>query len=141
MTLDEANRQIKECAASMNAAYHKTVFDEWAIVSFRERKGTVLNYQGPRKEDFQKNLADDLKDLRAQLLSNVHGVGDFEFARHGVGTKAEAFMVVGPGLYLICNHTASSMDSIAKDPLWLNAQVPFVELSEKFRTDPLVPAV
>jgi hypothetical protein len=140
MTLDEARRQIKECAASMDAAYQQTVFDEWAIVSFRERKGIVLNYLGPRREDFQKNLASDLQDLRVQLLSNTHGVGDFEFARHGVGTKAEAFMVVGQGIYLICNHTASSMDNIARDPLWLQAQVPFVELSEKFRADPLVPA-
>lgn len=138
MTLDEANRQIKECAASMDAAYHKTVFDEWAIVLFRERKGTVLTYLGPRKEDFQRNFVNDLKDLRVQLLSNTHGMGDFEFARYGVGTKAEAFMVVGQGIYLICNHTTSSMDSIAKDPLWLNAQVPFVELSDQFRADPLV---
>jgi len=31
-----------------------------------------------------------------------------------------------------------SMDVIAKDPLWLAAQVPFVELCDKFREDPLV---
>ena len=30
------------------------------------------------------------------------------------------------------------MSSIAKDPLWLSAQVPFVEMSDKFRSDPLV---
>ena len=30
------------------------------------------------------------------------------------------------------------MDGISKDPLWLGAQVPFVELSEKFCADPLV---
>jgi hypothetical protein len=29
------------------------------------------------------------------------------------------------------------MDAITKDPLWLGAQVPFVELSDKFRADPL----
>jgi alpha-amylase/alpha-mannosidase (GH57 family) len=29
-------------------------------------------------------------------------------------------------------------DGIAKDPLWLGAQVPFVELSDKMREDPLV---
>jgi hypothetical protein len=29
------------------------------------------------------------------------------------------------------------MDGIASDPHWLGAQVPFVELSEKFRADPL----
>jgi hypothetical protein len=29
------------------------------------------------------------------------------------------------------------MDGIAKDPLWLGAQVPFAELSDKFRADPV----
>jgi hypothetical protein len=64
-------------------------------------------------------------------------VGDFEFARHGVGLAFESFMAVGPGVFLICNNTVQSMDGITKDPLWLGAQVPFVELSDKFRADPL----
>ena len=133
MTLDEAVKLIKHCAGQMDAAYHKVVFDEWAIVSFGDRKGRILAYLGPRREDFKANFASDIKDLGVALLSNTHGVGDFEFARHGVGTKAEAFMVVGAGIYLICNNTVATMDVIAKDPLWLAAQVPFVELGDKFR--------
>ena len=137
MTLDEANKLIKQCADRMDALYHKPVFDEWAVVAFPQQKGGVLSYIGPRKADFQKNFAADIKDLRVELLSNTHGVGDFEFARHGVGTKVEAFMVVGLGIYLICNNTTQSMDMITQNPLWLNAQVPFVELSEKFRASRL----
>jgi hypothetical protein len=64
-------------------------------------------------------------------------VGDFEFARTNVGTSFEAFMVVGNGLYLICKNTVQSMNTIAKDPLCLNAQVPFVELSEQFAASPI----
>jgi hypothetical protein len=45
--------------------------------------------------------------------------------------------VLGKGLYLICNNTALSMDGITKDPHWINAQVPFVELSDKVRADPV----
>lgn len=137
MTLDEANKLIKSCAEQMDSRYRKPVFDEWAIVAFPEAKGRVLSYTGPRREDFQNNFAADFKDLKVELLSNTHGVGDFEFARHGIGTKVEAFMVVGQGIYLICNNTAHDMDTIAKDPLWLNAQVPYVELSEKFRASRL----
>ena len=51
---------------------------------------------------------------------------------------AEANMALGKGLYLICNNTVQSMDAITKDPLWLGAQVPFVELSDEFREDPVV---
>ena len=46
-------------------------------------------------------------------------------------------MVVGRGLYLICNNTRESMDTIAKNSRWLGAQVPFAELGEKIRANPL----
>ena len=137
MTLEEATNLIGRCAERMNDLYHKVVFDEWVIVSLIQHKAKILAYLGPRKDDFQKNFATDVQDLRADLLSRRHSIGDFEFARHGVGTKLEAFVMVGDGLYLICNNTAKSMSAIAKDPLWLSAQVPFVELSDQFRSDPL----
>ena len=137
MTLEEATNLIGRCAARMNDLYRKVVFDEWVIVSLIQHKAKILAYLGPRKDDFQKNFATDVQDLRADLLSRRHSIGDFEFARHGVGTKLEAFLMVGDGLYLICNNTAQSMSAIAKDPLWLSAQVPFVELSDRFRSDPL----
>jgi len=141
MTLEAATNLIGRCAARMNDLYQKAVFDEWVIVSLIQHKAKILAYLGPRKDDFQKNFATDVQDLRADLLSRRHNIGDFEFARHGVGTKLEAFVMVGDGLYLICNNTAQSMSAIAKDPLWLSAQVPFVELSDEFRSDPLVLAL
>ena len=137
MTLEEATNLIGRCAERMNDLYQKVVFDEWAIVSLIQHKAKILAYLGPRKDDFQKNFSTDVQDLRADLLSRRHSIGDFEFARHGVGTKLEAFVMVGDGLYLICNNTAKSMSAIAKDPLWLSAQAPFVELSDQFRSDPL----
>jgi hypothetical protein len=140
MKLDQATELIELCAEQMNARYQKTVFDEWAIISLAARKGRVLAYIGPRKEGFQKNFRTDVGALREGLLNDKYNVGDFEFARHGVGPAFEAFMVAGQGAYLICNNTVQSMDSITKDPLWLGAQVPFVELSDKFRADPLAVA-
>ena len=138
MTLEEAMTLIRGCADRMNELYRKVVFDEWAVVSVVQHKTRVLSYLGPRKDDFQTNFAADVQDLRPELISNRHAAGDFEFARHGFGTKMEAFLVLGDGLFLICNNTAQSMTSIAKDPVWLSAQVPFVELSDRFRSDPLV---
>ena len=75
--------------------------------------------------------------LREGLLNEEYSVGDFEFARNAVGPAFESFMVLGDGMYLICNNTVQTMDAITQDPLWLGAQVPFVELSERFRSDPL----
>ena len=137
MTLDQATKHIELCAGQMNARYKKVVFDEWAVVSLAGQKTHLLAYIGPRKEGFQKSFPTDVGALRAGLRNKNYQVGDFEFARQGVGLAFEAFMVVGQGLYLICNNTAQSMDGITQDPLWLAAQVPFVELSDKFRADPL----
>ena len=138
MTLDEAKILIKSCSEQMNASYGKTVFDELAIISLAENKARVLAYIGPRNDDFLKNFANDLGSLRAELLGADYGIGDFAFARHGVGTRFEAFMVLGLAIYLICNNTHESMDTIAKDPKWLNAQVPFAELGDKLRMMPLL---
>ena len=137
MTLEEIVIQVKACAEEMNSRYGRTVFDEWAMVSLLENKARVLAYLGPRNDDFLANFAKDLGSLRSGLLHAGYGIGDFEFARHGVGTGFEAFMVLGAGIYLICNNTRESMDAIGKDPRWLAAQVPFAELSEKVRSNPL----
>ena len=137
MTLDQATKLIKSCVEQMNARYGQVVFDEWAVVSFAENTARILAYIGPRKEEFQKNFVNDAGTLRAGIMAAAHEPGDFEFARHAVGTGFESFMVLGKGMYLIWNNTVQSMDGIAKDPHWLGAQVPFAELSEKVQADPV----
>ena len=137
MTLDEIREKAKACAGQMNTLYGATVFDEWVVVSLERNRARILHYAGPRNDEFLKNFVADLGPLRTALLDAKYGVGDFEFARHGVGTGIEAFLVLGAGLYLICNNTRESMDGIAKNPRWLNAQVPFVELAEAVRANPL----
>jgi hypothetical protein len=137
MTLDEAYSLIGATLDQMNARYGNTVFNEWVVLSLHEKTGRILNYYGPRKDDFQKSLASDLDALFEELENRQFGVGDFEFARHASGTRFDAFLVLGRGFYLICNNTRASMDVIAKDPRWLSAQVPFVELSDKFRAKPI----
>lgn len=137
MTLDQVTRLVQSCAEQMNARYKKVVFDEWAVISLADKKVHLLAYIGPRKAGFQKNFLADAGSLRAGLLAQEYNVGDFEFARHGVGTGFESFLVLGKGIFLICNNTVQSMDGITQDPLWLGAQVPFVELSDKIRGDPV----
>ncbi|HEY1789086.1 MAG TPA: hypothetical protein VGJ73_13070 [Verrucomicrobiae bacterium] len=137
MTLDQTFEEIKACTSHMDSRYGNTVFDEWAIVSLVENKARVLAYVGPRNDEFLQNFVKDLGVLRAELRADKYSVGDFEFNRHGVGTGHEVFMVLGSGLYLICNNTHESMDSIAKNPRWLNAQVSFAELSDRIRSNPL----
>ena len=137
MTLDETKTRIKACATQMDAHYGKTVFDEWAVISLAENRARVLAYVGPRNDDFLKNFVNDLGSLRSEFLRLDYGVGDFVFARHGTGTRYEAFMVLGTAIYLICNNTSESMETIAKDPKWLRAQVPFAELGDQMRMNPL----
>lgn len=140
MTLEEANKQVLVCAKQMNERYGQVVFDEWALVSIAQQKARILFYTGPRNDDFLKTFVDDLGTLRTELLNSKYSVGDFEFARNASGTFFEAFIVFGKGVYLICNNTRASMNDIAKDPRWLNAQIPFAELADKIRSNPLAEA-
>jgi hypothetical protein len=137
MTLSQTLDSVKSCSDSMNARYGKTVFNEWAIVSLQRGQERIVFYDGPRKEHFQKNFVNDLGSLRTEVLNTKHEPGHFDFARHEVGTGFEAFVCVGDELYLICNHTESSMDEITKDARWLDAQKAFAELTETFRAQPL----
>jgi hypothetical protein len=140
MNLVETMNAVRSCATQMNAQYGKPVFDEWVVVSLLQQQARILGYVGPRNEEFLKSFTDDLGPLRTALLNGEYQVGDFEFARHGAGTKFEAFMTLGDGVYLICNNTQSTMDDIAKNPKWLSAQVPFAALSDKVRSSPVTAA-
>ena len=137
MTRDQAAKQIGLCSQKMNEHYGSVVFDEWVVISLAQHKARILFYVGPRNDDFLLNFARDLGSLRSELLNSKYAVGDFEFARHGVGTGIEAFLVLGEGVYLICNNTLASMEDITKNPRWLNAQVVFAELADMMRLDPL----
>lgn len=137
MNFEQASQTITQCADEMNRLYGKTVFDELVIVSFIGDKEEIIGYVGPRPEQLQDNFATDLHALKEELFSARHKVGEFEFAREAQGTRFDAFVVVGDWLYLICNNTALTMRQISSEPSWKQAQVPFVELCEKFRADPL----
>ena len=137
MTLSESLVQVQRCAENMNARYGRVVFDEWAVVSLQSGRERILSYQGPRKEGFQKNFVSDLGGLRAEVLTAKHAPGHFDFARHATGTGFEAFICAGDDLYVICNNTQSTMDEIAKDVRWLDAQKEFAALTEHFAADVL----
>jgi len=138
MTSKEAVQHIKTCSEQMDARYHhKVVFDEWAVIALGGRKGRLLAYIGPRRAGFQRNFLTDAGPLMDGLLAQNTNPGDFEFARHGIGTGFEAFLTLGENIFLICNNTVQDMDGITKDPCWIGAQVAFVDLSEKFRADPM----
>jgi len=138
MRIDEATDLIRLCAEKMNAQYESVVFDEWAVVCFARNRGFLLAYTGPRKEGFQKEFLSDAGRLRPSLFGGDHSPGDFEFAHDGIGTGFESFTVLGSDLYLIWNNTVQSMDGITRNPRWLGAQLPFIELSERLRVDPVV---
>jgi hypothetical protein len=139
MNLENAWKSILSCAEEMNTRYRETVFDELAIVSIEDNLPRTVSYQGPRRDEFANSFPRDSAGLRKTVRQGGqrYEAGDFEFDHNGNGTGFEAFMLLGKGLCLICNNTGKSMEGIAKNPLWLEAQVPFAELSDKFRSDPI----
>jgi hypothetical protein len=137
MNLADARTAIIPALGRMNALYNKPVFDEWVLVKVTAVQGAILAYSGPRAETYQRKFKDDMVPLRAELEQQHLAVGDFAFAHDAAGTGFDACIRLGPASYLFCNHTTKSMADIRQDPLWREAQRPFVQLSELFRGDPL----
>jgi hypothetical protein len=137
MKLDAARTLIAEVFGRMDALYHAVLFDEWVVVSLQSGRSRVLAYNGPRAESYQEHFSTDVGPLRSEMAGKQLAIGDFEFALDATGTRYDACLRLGAASYLICNHTLQSMAQIRQNPNWLEAQKPFVELSEKFRDDPL----
>lgn len=138
MTLDDARTAIASALKRMNAAYAEPVFDEWVLVSLHAERGSILAYNGPRADKFKQSFTADILPLRDELANQKLAVGDFAFAPGATGTKHDACLRAGESSYLFCNHTAKSIVDIRTNPLWREAQKPFVQLSELFRSDPVV---
>jgi hypothetical protein len=134
MDFATARTHIEAAVARMNALYGQAVFDEWAILATGSAGG-VLAYAGPRPERFKRELPDDAAPLRAEAAAQPSAVGDIVFALEADGPRYDAFMKIGAGSFLVCNHTAKTMAEIRANPGWLKAQPVLFELGEKFRAD------
>ncbi len=137
MNLDSARTAVIGTLGRMNTLFNKPVFDEWVLVKLASEQGAILAYSGPRAESYQKVFKDDIVPLRAELEQRRLSVGDFAFVDTAAGTRFDACVKLGPAAYLFCNNTERHMAEIRQDPLWREAQKPFAQLSEQFRTDPL----
>ena len=137
MNLSDARSAVILTLGRMNSLYNKPVFDEWVLVKLATEQGVILAYDGPRTQTYQRMFKDDIEPLRAEMEKRKMAVGDFEFVHTADGTLYDACIRLGSASYLFCNNTTKSMTDIRKDALWLSAQKPFVDLSTKFRSDPL----
>jgi hypothetical protein len=138
MNLPDAHVAVLQTLAKMKALYGAPVFNEWVLVKVARDSGAVLAYDGPRADLYQARFKQDIAPLQAEMEQRKMAVGDFEFVNEAHGTYFDACLRLGPAAYLFCNHTTKSMKDIRRDPAWLEAQKPFVELGAKFRADPLV---
>jgi hypothetical protein len=132
-----AFEKIRTACVRMDAFYGRTVFDEWAVLSIEAAKISVLAYEGPRAETFARDLHKDLVQLRNDTEGERRDAGAFGFTRGANGQAIDAYIVLGPSVYLICNNTDESVSELALDPHWRKAQVPFAELAELFRHHPV----
>jgi hypothetical protein len=76
--------------------------------------------------------------LRKELTADQTDLGgEFSFTREGDGAHMDAYICLGPRVYLFCNHTSKSMKEVTEDPRWLDAQGQFLNASQFFAVDPL----
>ncbi len=138
MDLETATSRISKSFSKLDAAYGRTVFDELAIVQIADDELKLHHYQGPNEESFVAEFADNTTALRKVLTGEQTSLGgEFCFTREGEGKSTDAYICLGPELYLFCNNTDKSMPEITRDPRWLEAQGEFLNASQHFAVDPL----
>jgi hypothetical protein len=136
--LQAAITHIDRAFCEMDNTYGRPVFNEWAIVSQDTRM--LYHYSGQREARFMETFAEDLLALRQEMALDARDAptgGEFGFTKAGHGAHYDAYVWLGPGYVLVCNHTEKSMAQIVSDPNWLRAQGVFVELSQHFTAHPL----
>ncbi len=138
MSPADAFSTIATAMARMSSLFGRTLFDEWVVVRLGPGTATVEHYEGPRLAECLASFSKDVALLRQEASDRAHESGDFDFARAAAGTQFDALLKVAPDAYLLCNNTGLSMEQIRAYPEWLKAQVPFANLAERFRLDPVV---
>ncbi|MDQ8193162.1 hypothetical protein QEH59_01905 [Coraliomargarita sp. SDUM461004] len=138
MDINAATARIQKSFTLLNAAYGRAVFDELAIVSLAGESPELHYYEGPRREAFMEEFADSTLLLRQELTHEQTELGgEFSFTREGDGIGMDAYICLGPKVYLFCNNVEKSMKEITQDPAWLDAQGEFLNASQYFAVDPL----
>lgn len=139
MNLKPAITRIQKSFAKMNEAYGRPVFDEIAIVQVSEATTLTLHYyEGDREAGFLNEMMDDSVALRNDVGDTRNNLGgEFGFTREGGGEGIDAYICLGPRIFLLCNNTAQSMEEVTKDARWLQAQGEFLNASQYFAVDPL----
>lgn len=138
MNLETARQHIRTCRERMDALYHKPVFDEWVILAIDNGQATILAYEGTRSDSFKDSLHQDSAPIVREMQDKEYAVGDFEFAQEARGSRFDACIRLGQKTYLLCNNTYGTLTDLRQDPRWIKAQIPFVNLTEKFRADELL---
>ena len=121
----------------MRLQSRKFVFDEWLLLAKNGLGFDVLHHSRPRFRRKGDGLNLDMHMLASEINKKTYTTGQYFFSMEASGTLYDAFMVAGPNRYIIFNNTVQSMTEISADPLWVNCQVRFVELSELFQQDSL----
>lgn len=139
MNLPAAQDYIETALLSMERIVGEPVFNEWALVKKSESGWTLMEYGGPRKNDFLANFNDDINALKGTLNPSDTQVGDFAFSHEGYGSGFDAHICAGDSVYVLFNNTAKSTGEITCNPKWTAAQIHFSELVEAFISDPIAP--
>lgn len=135
MELRQAINEIKKAITGMRLQSRKSVFDEWLILAKSAQGFDVLHHSRPLFLRKSESLDVDIHMLADEIKKTTYTTGQYFFSMEAPGSFYDAFLVAGPDKYIIFNNTVQSMTEISADPLWVDCQFRFVELSELFHQD------
>jgi len=119
----------------MDAGMGEHVFNEWVITEKTASGWKILKYNGDRKEEFLETFHSDIAALHDTLDPATSLAGDFAFSHEGYGSGFDAYICVGNHCFILFNNTKKNTDEITKSPKWMQAQIYFAALAERFISD------
>ncbi len=137
MNKEAATDRIETTLIQLGKAVGEPVFDEWALVEKSATGWKLIEYGGPRKNDFLANFNTDVASLRGTLDPSDTQVGDFAFSHEGYGSGFDAHICAGDNIFVLFNNTVKSTGEITSNPKWTAAQIHFSELLDAFIADPV----
>jgi hypothetical protein len=118
----------------------EVIFDEWALVEIDGDDWTIHSYKSPRSKDFEKLFFDDIAHLREKVCLEKMEVGASGFVEGGDTTKFDAYMCVGPKMFIFFNNLRENVQQMSRHEKWHAFQEAFHRAVKAFLEDPVISA-
>jgi hypothetical protein len=138
MDFDCAVKRIRKIVDQLNQEAGRTVFDEWVLLEIYGDDWGVHGYHSPDPEAFAAHFQENIGCLEEIINPDEMVVGTLGFVDDEDSHKFDAFMCVGPHVFVFFKNTSQTSEQLFQHPCWASVQARFQRAMHVFIDDPLM---